>query len=203
MGRRSDHTRDELYDMALSAAREIVETEGPRGLTVRRIASRIGYSSGTLYNVFENLDDLIVHLNGSTLDSLRETLEGEPVDQEPEAAARGLVDRYVRFTRNHPELWSLMFDHHLPAGQELPAWHHEKIRRLLGLMEQALSPLFPAGHEAERLHAARVIWSSLHGICSLERAGKLGKTESVKALSESLVANYLAGLRYRMGSPVD
>ena len=44
--------------MAMAAAREIAEKEGLRGLTARRIAREIGYTVGTLYNLFDNLDDL-------------------------------------------------------------------------------------------------------------------------------------------------
>lgn len=202
MGRRSDHTREELYDLAISAAREIVESEGLRGLTVRRIAAKIGYSPGTLYNLFEDRDDLIVHLNGTTLDALYEALAGGPLKRgQPEATVRVLFARYIRFTRDHWKLWSLLFEHRLPDGRELPDWHYEKIRRLLSLLEETLSPLFPAGRETERLHNARVLWSSLHGICSLEGAGKLAKIESVEAMSESLVSNYLAGLRDRPAAP--
>ena len=47
MARRSDHSREELYDLALSAAREIAEAEGLRGLTARRIAEKIGYTPGS------------------------------------------------------------------------------------------------------------------------------------------------------------
>ena len=109
-----------------------------------------------------------------------------------------LARKYIDFTRRRPKLWSLLFEHQLPDGQELPDWHYEKTRRLLGLLERALAPLFPAGQETERHHSARVIWSSLHGICSLDSAGKLVKTESVDALADSLISNYLAGL---VGSP--
>ena len=62
MARRSDHSREELYVMALAAAREIAEKDGLRGLKARRISREIGYTVGTLYNVFSNLDDLIIHL---------------------------------------------------------------------------------------------------------------------------------------------
>lgn len=41
-----------------------------RGITARRIATNIGYSPGTLYNVFVNLEDLIVQLNIDTLNEL-------------------------------------------------------------------------------------------------------------------------------------
>ena len=60
MARRKDHSHDQLHKMALDATREIAEKEGLSGITARRIAKQIGYSPGTLYNVFENLEDLII-----------------------------------------------------------------------------------------------------------------------------------------------
>ncbi len=197
MARRSDHSREELYDMALEAARQIAEKEGLRGLKARRIAREIGYTIGTLYNLFEDLDDLIVHLNGRTLDDLYQVFARVKLDGEPDVATRALAACYIQFTRNHPKLWDILFEHHLPDGRELPEWHREKIGQLLDVVERALAPLFPAGQEAERHHCARVLWSSLHGICSLESTGKLVETESVEALSDSLISNYLVGLRHR------
>ena len=195
MGRRSDHSRDELYAMALAAAREIAKKEGLCGLTARGVAREIGYTIGTLYNLFDNLDDLIVHLNGTTLDTLYEAVASQRLDDDPEAALHALARAYIRFTSDHPNLWSMLFDPSAPHGEQLPAWYHEKVRRLLGLAEQALASLFPAGLEKQRHHSARVLWSGLHGICSLSRAGALPKSESETAMAESLITNYVAGLR--------
>ena len=68
MARRSDHSREELYALILDSARSIVEEDGFSGLTARRVASSIGYAPGTIYNLFSNLDDLILHLRGKVLD---------------------------------------------------------------------------------------------------------------------------------------
>ena len=187
--------------MALAAAREIAEAEGLKGVTARRVAARIGYSAGTLYNLFESLDDLIVRLNGETLDALYEALSGTIRESEPEAALHGLARGYIGFTREHPRLWALLFEHRLPEGQSLPDWHAEKILRLLGLLERALASLFTPGEEGARHHSARVLWSSLHGMVSLESAGKLVATQTVDALVETLVVNYVAGLRHGAAAP--
>lgn len=195
MGRRSDHSREELYAMALAAAQAIAEEEGLRGLSARRITREIGYTIGTFYSLFDNFDDLVLRLNGTTLDALYEVCATVPLDGEPEAALHRLANRYIGSTRAHAKRWRILLEHHLPDGEVQPDWYREKILRLLGLVETALAPLFPPGQEAERLHAARVLWSSLHGICSLEAVDKLVSTETVEALSDSLITNYLAGLR--------
>ncbi len=201
MGRRSDHSREELYELALEAARKIAEEEGLRGLAARRIAREIGYTVGTLYNLFEDLDDLIIHMNGRTLDDLYEALANVQLDGEPETAMRALAEGYIEFVDDHPKVWNVLFEHRLPEPRQPPDWHHEKILRLLGLVEQALGPLFPPGRETERHHAARVLWSSLHGICSLESAGKLVASETVTALTDTLVTCFLAGLRSEHSKP--
>ena len=98
MARRSDHSREELHALALTAARRIVEAEGLRGLGARRVAREIGYTIGTIYNIFEDFDDLIDQMNSQTLDQLHQVcgrLEGE---DEPATRLRRLADRYVGFS---------------------------------------------------------------------------------------------------------
>ena len=202
MARRSDHTRGELKDMALAAAGEIAEAEGWRGLTARKVAGRIGYSVGTLYNVFGTLDDLIIAVNGVTLDSLFEHLKaatGKTGADTPEVALRALAAAYVAFIDRHPHLWDILFEHRLPPGRTLPSWYDGKLAQLLGLLEEALAPLFDESERAERIRAARVLWCSMHGISSLARSGKLGiiTGETVTSMSDQLIASYTAGLRVR------
>lgn len=74
MARRSDHSREEIRAMALAAAQQIVTEQGFAALNARKIASAIGYTVGTLYLVFKNLDDLFLQLNARTLDDLHAAL---------------------------------------------------------------------------------------------------------------------------------
>ena len=194
MARRKDHTRQELHGMALAAAWKIAEGAGLRALTARRVAREIGYTVGTLYNVFADLDDLVVQLIGRIFDALYDELKELPLGEGPERDLRQLADGYIRFTGRLPKLWGILFEHQLPEGKEPPEENEEKIHRLLGLLEQALAPFFPPGRELERLHVVRVLWASLHGMCSLASAGKLAPEETIDAMVETLVTCFLAGL---------
>ncbi|MEW8957024.1 TetR/AcrR family transcriptional regulator, partial [Clostridium sp.] len=42
----------------IEAAREIIDNEGIEKVTIRKVASRAGYNSSTLYNYFDNLEHL-------------------------------------------------------------------------------------------------------------------------------------------------
>ena len=63
MARRKDHTREELTQLAIKAGRELVVEKGSAALTARNVAQAIGYTPGTLYNVFENIDALVAAIN--------------------------------------------------------------------------------------------------------------------------------------------
>ena len=74
MGRRSTHTPQQLRELILDAAQDIIEAQGLAGLSAREIARRIEYSPGTIYNMFENLDDVVLHVEARVLDALDQRL---------------------------------------------------------------------------------------------------------------------------------
>ena len=195
MARRSDHSRDELKALILECAREIAEEEGFRGLTARRIATEIGYAPGTIYNLFSDLDELILHLRGETLDTLHDYLSSKSINGEPEAILISIAHNYITFVTEHANLWGIMFEHKLPEIFEPPDWYHNKSLRLLKLAENAIAVFFSPGQDEDRFHHAQILWASLHGICSVQIAGKLVKKESAELMVQSLITKYVAGLR--------
>jgi len=197
MARRSDHSREELYDLILTRAQQLVEAQGFRALSARRIADGVGYSPGTLYNYFKNLDDLIIHLNTRTLTLLDQTLERTHLAGEPETDALALAFAYFSFVEDHPRLWELLFEYRLGDDTELPDWFTHTISHILSRLADVLAPLF-APSESQRLdEAVLVLWTSLHGIGSLATSGKLAiVTERATAdLTRSLIVNYVRGLK--------
>ena len=74
MGRRSTHTPQQLRELILDAAQDIIQVQGLAGLSAREIARRIEYSPGTIYNMFENLDDVVLHVEARVLEALDKRL---------------------------------------------------------------------------------------------------------------------------------
>jgi AcrR family transcriptional regulator len=181
----------------MEAAYAIIETHGLAGLSAREIARRISYSPGTIYNMFDNLDDVVLRVEARVLDALDARLAAvllEPLSAK--AKVQALAQAYLAFTHEKPRLWNLLFEHHLPAGTELPDWYQLKLEGLLARVEEALSPLLPDTTEDERKRASRVLWAGVHGITSLSTTDKLSivSTEAAGRLVDDLVATYLAGL---------
>jgi AcrR family transcriptional regulator len=197
MGRRSTHTPEQLRQLILDAAQAIIETNGLAGLSAREIARRIGYSPGTIYNMFQNLDDVVLHVEARVLDALDQRILAIGDDGSPEDRVYRLAETYLAFTSERPKLWNLLFEHYMPGGVDTPGWYQEKLERLMSRVETAMSPLFAAEDVQARQRSARVLWAGVHGITSLSTANKLSNvtTEAAAYLVKDLIYNYLAGLK--------
>ncbi|MEO0642572.1 MAG: helix-turn-helix domain-containing protein, partial [Pseudomonadota bacterium] len=56
MGRRSDHTANELRQLLIECGHKLIAERGFAKFSGREAARRAGYTVGTLYNVFGSLD---------------------------------------------------------------------------------------------------------------------------------------------------
>jgi len=196
MGRRNEHTREELREIALQAAEELVTTHGLSGLSTRKVVARIGYTVGSLYMVFRNLDDLIAQVNERTLDILYATLNAAVAAQPPpDAAIRALGEAYITFALTHTHRWQAIYEHRMPEGQSVPESFVEKVERMFELVQRQLALLCPHRSPDEIALAARALWSGIHGICILGLDQKLEAVggRSVQDVTASLLDNYLTG----------
>ena len=108
MARRNKHSLDEIREMVLDAAETIIINEGYSALTARRIAMEIGYTVGSIYMVFANMADLVMHINASTVDDLTEQMQQVP-NCTPEQYIADLAKTYVEFASRNFNRWSMIF----------------------------------------------------------------------------------------------
>ncbi|MGD8913912.1 MAG: TetR/AcrR family transcriptional regulator, partial [Candidatus Thiodiazotropha sp.] len=167
MGRRGEHSKSEIECMALEAAESIIEKEGYSGLSARKVASAIGYTVGSLYFVFRNLDELVLRINGRTLDQLYAVMIEALTDcRLPQQCVIALSRAYLDFAVRHPHRWRMIFEHQ-PRDDSLSMdFNREKIERFYELVETQLKAL-AARPDEEIVLAARALWNGVHGIASM------------------------------------
>jgi AcrR family transcriptional regulator len=190
--------RDVQRVRALTAAREILAAEGVRALNARRVAGEIGVAVGTLYNLFENFDEVILTLNLETLEALEQAFTAlPPLTPDPEAAILTIAEAYLDFTDANRNRWASLLEFKTAAPHRFIDAFPEVIGRLVAWVERALAPLFPPGAEDQRRLSAAVLWTSLEGIAALNSANNLRMVAptSATAMARALVVNYLAGVR--------
>lgn len=181
--------------MALDAASDIVAQDGLRGLSTRGIAREIGYTAGTLYQLFEDLDDLIEQMNGDTLANLYEACKSIELAAGAAESLKELSRRYIRYTRAHPRLWAAIIEHQLPNGRDHSERYLLALHGLFILVETAIAPFFADGDDEKRLHHARLLWASYYGIHALAVTRSLAKTETVDSMANTLIEVHLIALQ--------
>ena len=198
MGRRSDHSRNEIREMAISAAAEHVELEGFQSLTARKVASKIGYTVGTLYHVFRNFDDLLIHLNAQTIDEMAALIQQQTRrKRNPEVRIRAMAEFYVQFATDHPDRWRVVFEHQAPRGLPTPVQMKERRDVMFEMVADNLAEISPRRTTQAIDHTATALWSGIHGICILALTGKLylGGAFSMVKLIDTLIDSVLNEFR--------
>tara|TARA_A100001391_G_scaffold93375_2_gene61909 strand:- start:1384 stop:2025 length:642 start_codon:yes stop_codon:yes gene_type:complete len=194
MARRNQHSKPELRALAIGTVRTLVTEQGLDKLSVREVARRLGYAPAMLYHLFENLDDLILHVNADTLDTLLDRMDRASGMENPQAALNAMAHHYLALSRDRTPLWQLVFEHRMNQGSPVPDWYARRTRSLFLMVEQQLQRLAPWATERERMLGARTLWGSLHGICVLYLGNKLDVAGDVDPgeIVDSLLRHYLA-----------
>jgi AcrR family transcriptional regulator len=191
--------QEAMRQRILDAARDILLSEGFRGLSIRTISASVGCSVGTIYNYFSDFDDVVLHLNAETIRALDEVLRAacaEPPVRHPAA----LVDAYFDFLHANDAAWRALFEHHVDAGYTLPGWYRSVIDMTVAHVVEAFGPLLPDMGQADRAELIVGLWAGLHGLASLDREGKLATVAtggSARATGHLLVKTALRGAGWR------
>lgn len=195
MARRSEHTQEEIRAMVLKAAETIVVEEGFAELKVRKIAMDIGYTVGSIYMVFDNMADLIIHVKGGTLDDLTEQLKKAITDEGAEQAIQKLAKAYLNFATQNFNRWWMIFDHQAAGNDPIPEWYQHKVDIIFALVESQFIRLAADQNNLQRRVAARTLWSGVHGICTLSLTGKLDLLggDNIENSVDLLVDSFIKG----------
>ena len=171
--------RQELRGALIAAAERAIAAGGLEALRARELAEEVGCAVGAIYNVFPNLDALVFEVNARTLRAFETFLGGAqttPLRSGENPAVAELIHLalvYLEFAVEHRPRWRALFEHHMAAGSEMPAWYLGEQARLFALVESPLRRLRP-DLEGDRLMLfARTMFSGVHGIVSLGLDAKL------------------------------
>ncbi len=181
-----------LRERLIDAAERSIAANGLAGLRARDLAHEAGCAVGTIYNVFEHLDELILGVGSRTLAMLDAALEAgrlaRPYGSTEDAAADlvRLALAYLAFAATHTVRWRVLFEHRMSEARLLPQWFVEQQHQLFAQVERPLVTLLPDLDLDARRILARTLFSAVHGIVAL------GLEEKLVSLPFSDLRNQLA-----------
>jgi AcrR family transcriptional regulator len=174
MARRADHSREELVELVVNAARQLIVAEGIDKLSARAIAGAIGYTPGTLYNHFKDLDEIVTAVNGTTLKSLGEAFAGARPSDDPRQMLHNYADAFLGFLHDNANLWNALFEFRRAPGAEVPKWYVDTISGLMRILAACFIQLRSAADPRQAGQAAQLVFASIHSVSSLQSSGRLG-----------------------------
>ena len=165
---RREREKEEVRRKILTAARDLFASEGYERITMRRIADVIEYSATTIYNHFEDKDDLVHALCQEDFGRLFHHLQQTPPPTDPVEAVRQLGLAYARFGTSYPNHYRFMF---MTPGkfESLGDKDRSPGEQAFGLLHAAVTAAIEGGYfrKADVDTVAQVLWASMHGAIAL------------------------------------
>lgn len=195
MSRRARHTSSDLRELFIDSTTGLISEHGLSAVSARTIARKIGYTAGSLYNVFQDLDDLLLLTEARQIDRLHGVLLEAAKGKSGDDAITACANAYLGFCLENARLWNLVVVHQTGPKKVLPDWYAEKLDALSAVFDQALSGLI-ASPEVRAVHA-RALWATVHGFVSLAISGKAPNLspDGTAAMLDGILATYLKGMK--------
>lgn len=176
--------RSHILDMAMKLFLE----EGFQRVTMRRIATEIEYSTGTIYLYFRDKDEILYALHTLCFEKFYKEQETVMSIKDPWKRLRKHGKVYVNFALKNPEYYDLMFIMRGPVKtiKEKERW--EAGLRSYELLKKNVEDCMKAGYlkKANPDVAAFAFWAHTHGVASLiiRERGIMLPEEHIEAIAE-------------------
>lgn len=190
---RREREKLEIRQGILTAAREIARHEGWQSVTIRKVADRIEYSPPTIYEYFENKEDILLELLREGFRQLAAALRVASASTEDcEQRLMNMVEAYWQFAMSQPELYQVMNGMGVPYCSEKPP---AMLESLITIKEALTDWMQTMGVEIPDVEGAVVIMRSLvHGLISLTMADRIhGGEARAKELLQRAMRDMFAG----------
>ena len=191
-------SKDNIGENLVKKGRELLKEKGVDFLTARKLSEASGYSVGTIYNQFGNMDNFVLIQNYLTLEELYERLSKLQAMGTPYQRLNLYVREFINFVIENKNLWFTVHNFHLMNNnRRFSRIYLKRVIQITGLVENAFKNMFPEIEIPERTLSIQVLWLSLFSLSSFLTTGALNTFSKVNeyTLCELLLNTYLAGMK--------
>ncbi|QPZ40068.1 TetR/AcrR family transcriptional regulator [Paramicrobacterium chengjingii] len=167
MSERGYHHGD-LRNALLAATTELVRERGARGFSVSEAARRVGVSSSAPYRHFLDRDAMLAAAALTGFLELEKRFTSMPVMQAFDDTAALIAIEYLRFAREDPARFEVMFAHGIDKTH-----HSDLLQQTFKVQERLEAALSRHLPPAETTRRAAELWSLAHGVTALAIGGNV------------------------------
>ena len=156
-------------------AARLYAIKGVGGVTMRELASALGVSPMTPYRYFHDKEEILAAVRTRAFDRFAAALEsarsqpGSSIER-----GRAVGQAYIRFALEQPSAYRLMFDLSQPSEEAYPDLVRAMNRARVNMTAHVDSLQDDGVLVGDPELIGHVFWAMLHGVVSLQLAGKLG-----------------------------
>jgi AcrR family transcriptional regulator len=190
---RSAPAREAVRERLCDAAAKLIVADGEAALSMRRLAAEVGCSAMAPYRYFADKQALIAAIRTAAFGRLADALDGVAADGRHRAADIG--EAYVRFARENPAAYKLMFDLAQPdeaAYPELAAATARAREAMAGYVRELVEAGVLVG---DPVALGYVFWAAIHGLVVLDLAGRIPADPGFETLRRTVLGALMRGLR--------
>jgi AcrR family transcriptional regulator len=174
---RKERHKEELKGEILKAAKELYMEKGLEATSIRNIAEKIEYSPATVYLYFRDKGEILHALHQEGFKILVEYFTEAFKISDPFERLKALGEGYIRFSMERPEMYKLTFVMEEPIAHIDDCedeWDEGEgaYQVLLNTVEACQKAGYFPTLEAHGV--SFMIWSTMHGLCTLRGSGHLG-----------------------------
>jgi AcrR family transcriptional regulator len=169
--------KEDLKQLILDAALELLEREGFDGLSIRKIAERIEYAPATIYLYYRDKDQLLFELHNVGFARFMAKMSECLVEPTAAERLRVMGQKYIEFALDNPQLYHLMMVEREPIKEEnlinFDGWEHgyKSLDLLRGQLAQAQAE---GSLHTDNLDISTIVfWSAVHGTSMLYLSERL------------------------------
>jgi AcrR family transcriptional regulator len=194
---RKERERQEMRERILEVAKEMFLQDGYDKTSIRNIAEKIEYSPGTIYQYFEDKDEIFFIIHQQGFDKLFAMMAQVNEIPNPLERLKTLGKVYMQFAIENPELYDLMFIMRAPMNNLLEKkkeWERgfASFDFLESIVNECISQNLIRFTDTKIATVA--IWAYVHGLVSLyiRDRFKMLNTDEIEKIMSTCVMSFLA-----------
>jgi len=165
---------EEIKEQIIEEALNLMNLHGFDGFSMRKLGSRLGVSAKTIYNYYQNKDELYLVILTRGFERLFNQFSSAfSSHQPPMKRLKAMGLEYLTFGLEHSNLYNLMFTWHVPkfkdyVGTPMEPAAQTELKTALKVSEIFIQAIIEAsGHKEMSEDTARFhmiwMWSQMHG----------------------------------------
>ena len=172
---RSTYHHGNLRSALINAGLQLLSRQGAAELSLRSVARKIGVSQMAPYHHFEDKNALLAALATEGFRKLASNVQAAPLHKHPlERRISGLCAGLVRFARENPDLFRIMYDGHIRNTESYPELRRAASHSYLSLVQRVRETLDEFGiKDADVDYVSMAIFALGYGMAKFVLEGRI------------------------------